>query len=75
MDTNTPAPDPYSLEHLSDDDLHLGTRRLIGRSNQLLAALLAHLAEVEARGIHRERACASLCTYCVVSFCTFVRSH
>jgi hypothetical protein len=65
MDTNTPAPVPYSLEHLSDDDLHLGTRRLIGRSNQLLAGLLAHLAEVEARGIHRERACASLCSYCI----------
>jgi hypothetical protein len=65
MDTNSPAPIPYSLEHLSDDELHLGTRRLVGRSNQLLAALLAHLAEVEARGIHRERACASLCSYCI----------
>jgi hypothetical protein len=32
----------------------------VGRSNQLLAALLAHLAEVDARGIHRQRACASL---------------
>jgi hypothetical protein len=59
MVTNIPAPIPYSLEHLSDDDLHVSTRRLIGRSNQVLAALLAHLAEVEARGIHRERACAS----------------
>ena len=65
MDANTPGSIPYSLEHLSDDELHLGTRRLIGRSNQLLAALLAHLAEVEARGIHRERACASLGTYCI----------
>jgi hypothetical protein len=27
--------------------------------------LLAHLAEVEARGIHRGRACASLYTYCI----------
>jgi hypothetical protein len=50
---------------LSDDDLLTGTRQLIGRSNQLLARLLAHLGEVEARGIHRERACASLYTYCV----------
>ena len=65
MDTTTPALTPYSLEHVSDDDLHASTRRLVGRSNQLLAALLAHLAEVEARGIHRERACASLCTYCI----------
>jgi hypothetical protein len=30
-----------------------------------LAALLAHLAEVEARGLHRTRACASLYTYCI----------
>jgi hypothetical protein len=30
-----------------------------------LAALLAHLAEVEARGLHRRRACASLYTYCI----------
>ncbi len=55
----------YSLSHVSDDELHSNTRRLVGRSNQLLAALLGHLAEVEARGIHRERACASLTTYCV----------
>jgi 5-methylcytosine-specific restriction endonuclease McrA len=65
MDTKTPAPVPYSLDHLTDDDLHSSTRRLVGRTNQLLAALLAHLAEVEARGVHRERACASLCTYCI----------
>jgi 5-methylcytosine-specific restriction endonuclease McrA len=65
MDTNTSAPVPYSLEHLSDDEVHSNTRRLVGCSNQLRAALLAHLAEVEARGIHRERACASLGTYCI----------
>src|SRR6187401_3353703 len=52
-------------EHVSDADLLTNTRRLIGRSNQLLAELLAHLAEVEARGIHRHRACASLYLYCV----------
>jgi hypothetical protein len=50
---------------LSDCDLLAATRRLVGRSNQLLAALLGHLAEVEARGIHRTRACSSLYTYCV----------
>jgi len=31
----------------------------------LFAALLAHLAEVEARGVHRTRACSSLYTYCI----------
>jgi len=42
-----------------------GTRRLVGASNQLFADLLAHLAEVESRGIHRIKACASLYTYCI----------
>ena len=55
----------FRLEHVSDVDLLTTTRQLVGRSNQLLAALLAHLAEVEARGIHRQRACASLYTYCI----------
>jgi hypothetical protein len=53
------------LAHLSDEELLANTRRLVGKSNQLLAALLAHLAEVEARGIHRTRRCASLYTYCI----------
>jgi hypothetical protein len=64
MSTTTSNPD-YQLEHVSDADLLASARRLVGRSNQLLAALLAHLAEVEARGLHRLRACASLYTYCV----------
>ncbi|HEU5075042.1 MAG TPA: hypothetical protein VFU02_12720, partial [Polyangiaceae bacterium] len=55
----------YRLDQIADADLLASTQRLVGRSNQLLAALLAHLAEVEARGIHRLRACASLYTYCV----------
>src|SRR3954470_10950396 len=53
------------LKHLTNDELIAGTRRLAGASNQILAMLLAHLAEVEARGIHRERACSSLYTYCI----------
>jgi 5-methylcytosine-specific restriction endonuclease McrA len=50
---------------LSDADLLAATRRLVGRSNQLLASLLAHLGEVEARGIHRTRACSGLYAYCI----------
>src|SRR5688572_17451403 len=50
---------------LSDAELLTATRGLVGRSNQLLASLLAHLGEVEARGIHRTRACASLYAYCI----------
>src|SRR4026208_2235910 len=64
MSTN-PEASAYCLEHVSNDDLHARTRRLVGRANQVLAALLAHLAEVETRGIHRTRSCASLYTYCI----------
>jgi len=55
--------DRYDLTHLSDGEVLAGTRRLVGASNQLFADLLAHLAEVETRGIHRAKACASLYTY------------
>lgn len=48
------------LAHLSDRELLANTRSLVGKSNQLFAALLAHLAEVEARGLHRTKACSSL---------------
>jgi 5-methylcytosine-specific restriction endonuclease McrA len=54
-----------SPSELSDAELLMATRSLVGRSNQLLAALLAHLGEVEARGIHRIRACSSLYVYCI----------
>jgi hypothetical protein len=53
------------LAQLTDEELLANTRRLVGRSNQLLAALLVHLAEVEVRGVHRTRSCASLYTYCI----------
>jgi hypothetical protein len=59
------VPSPLSLEQLSDAELLDSTRRLVGRSNQLLAELLLHLGEVEERGIHRARACSSLYTYCI----------
>jgi hypothetical protein len=67
METSTNAAVLHvtSFDGVSDADLLAGTRRLVGRSNQLLAELLGHLAEVEARGIHRLRACSSLYTYCI----------
>lgn len=54
-----------SLARLTDEELLANTRRLVGKSNQLLAALLLHLAEVELRGVHRSKRCASLYTYCI----------
>jgi len=65
LSNSGPGESSYRLEHVSDDDLLRHTRRLVGRSNELLATLLAHLAEVDARGIHRRRACPSLYMYCV----------
>jgi hypothetical protein len=53
------------LESIPDDELLANVQRLTARSNVVLADLLAHLGEVEARGIHRMRACASLYTYCI----------
>jgi 5-methylcytosine-specific restriction endonuclease McrA len=55
----------HDLARLSDEHLLANTRRIAATSNLLLAALLAHLAEVETRGIHRTRRCASLYTYCI----------
>ena len=54
-----------AISSLSDPELLANTRALIGRSNQVLAAFLAHLGEVEARGLHRTRACSSLYAYCI----------
>jgi hypothetical protein len=56
---------PNALSDLADEVLHGEVKRLAGRANTLLAELLARLAEIEARSIHRERACASLYAYCV----------
>jgi hypothetical protein len=55
----------FRFDNVSDEALHAGVKTLAGRYNLLTADLLAHLAEVDARGIYRERACSSLYTYCV----------
>jgi hypothetical protein len=54
-----------AIEALTDAEVLSGIRGLVCQSNRVLAALLAHLAEVDARGLHRTRACASLYTYCI----------
>jgi hypothetical protein len=54
-----------SLAHLSNRELLASTRGLVGATNRVLSALLVHLAEVDARGLHRTRACSSLYTYCI----------
>src|SRR6478736_2551315 len=60
-----PLAPPTRLATVSDAELLATTQRLAGTSNQVFAALLEHLAEVDARGLHRTRACSSLYTYCI----------
>ncbi len=52
----------HDLAGLSHAALLAGTRQLVAQANHGLAALLAQLAEVEARGLHRLGACAGLYT-------------
>src|SRR5438045_5317836 len=54
-----------SLASISDDELVAAVQQLTARANVGLADLLLHLGEVERRGVHRLRACASLYTYCI----------
>src|SRR4051794_30432339 len=54
-----------ALASISNEDLFVAVQRVTARSNVALADLLAHLGEVERRGIHRLRACASLYAYCI----------
>src|ERR1041384_6010323 len=62
---DTTAGGEFMISALSDAELLANTRGLIGRTNQVLAALLAHLGEVDARALYRQRACSSLFAYCV----------
>ena len=64
----------HSLAHVDDQELLRNTRRLVGKSNQLFAGLLLHLAEVEARGLHRTaRAPASTPT--ASTSCDFLKTR
>jgi hypothetical protein len=54
----------YQLGDLSDDALLTNLKRFVAGSNQLTAIVLAHLAEVDARGAYRLWACPSLQAYC-----------
>ena len=57
----------YSLTHLPDLDLLSGLSRLVSSERDTTAAMLAHLAEVEARKLHVKAAFGSMSTYCVAT--------
>jgi hypothetical protein len=54
-----------TFDTVDDASLLRDLKSLVGRSNSLTAHVLAHLAEVDARGAYREAACASLYKYCI----------
>ena len=53
------------VHELDDESLLRSLKRHVGSSNRLNAIVLAHLAEVDARGAYRKWACESLAAYCV----------
>src|SRR5688572_20074 len=53
------------LGTLDDESLLTNLKRHVGSSNRLNALVLAHLAEVDARGAYRQLACETLAAYCV----------
>ncbi len=55
----------YLLAHLPDRDLLDHLAALVAADQQTTAALLAHLAEVDARSLYLPAACASMHVYCV----------
>jgi hypothetical protein len=59
------APARYVVTHLEDEQLLERLRAIVGSSREIQAELLAHLAEVDARRLYRQAACASLFSYCV----------
>jgi hypothetical protein len=53
-----------SLARLSDRDLLRALHQLTARDREVEAELLAHLGEVDARGLYLEEGCASMFAYC-----------
>ena len=53
------------VSRFTDGELIDGLRRLVRADDTLSARLLVQLGEVDARGLYREYAYASMFTYCV----------
>ena len=54
-----------ALGDVADRDLIARLRRLVRADRTLSACMLVHLGEMDARGLYRECACASMFAYCV----------
>src|SRR5438477_6681580 len=55
----------YSLSHLSDRDLLHALMSLVAQDRVTTASLLAHIAEVDERGLYRPAGYPSMHAYCV----------
>jgi hypothetical protein len=53
-----------SLARLPDRDLLRALHQLVARDREVEAEVLAHLGEVDARGLYLEEGCASMFAYC-----------
>ncbi len=53
-----------SLSTMSDAELIAGLAKLVREERRVTAAVLLHVAEVEARGLHLGAACPSMFVYC-----------
>jgi len=54
----------FSLQHLSDSAVREGMKKCRARERTATAALVAHIAEAEARRLYLADACDSMATYC-----------
>ena len=57
----------FSLTNRSDSEVLAGVKKLAGRERETTAWLVAHLAEIDARGLFRGEGCS-----CVLKYCTEV---
>ena len=55
----------YTLAHVSDEALLADLAALVATDRKTTAALLAHIAEVDARALFLPAACSSMFVYCV----------
>ncbi len=55
----------YTLSHLEDHDVQKGLLAAVPIERIATAAVLAHIAEFDARQLYRDQACSSMFVYCV----------
>ena len=62
---NCTAVPEFVLKHRSNQELLDGAKHLVGRHRTVTAHLIAHLAEIDARGLHLVESFPTLTKYCM----------